>query len=955
MSVSITDQDRGAFRQKLMNAPSIPGTPVTAEAQATVDVRALDKSIQSTIGVTGRDAILYRDDRRSVKPADNTPPDPTLVVLPRLLGLQSPTDIPDFSMAASDQFIVTANSSTIYLQDDASNILASSSLPTFFSNVGANHPSGPQTIYDELSNRWFVAALDNFGTPQSSVLLGLSQTSDPTGSWNLFKFATDPQGQTFAGALSSLGGNSNFLVLTTAQLQNASPNPFLQSNVFAIDKNGLIANDTFSGNRFTDSAYLPCPAKGHDTQDPVVHILTDFNGNLNGQGIIRHGLIGMNQGQVRYILNAGTISSQMPWAIFPPRSNFLPQQGSSTGIDGGDGRIANVELRDNMLFGAHTAYQPAGSPDYAAIHWFTLNVVSGASQDGFFQGGGSTSYFKPSVAVTPTGDSTIAYNSTSPTSFPSSGFMFRYQGQPNFLLYHLPITSTGPSLSLKNGINVGPTTSATSRSPAFNTAFFDSLIGNRTVLQSSNGPTTSSYLVDSSNLDFYLQGIVSADNGSATGAIGPQPGNPVDKVIFGNLYPSNVTEGLTISGMKFLVPNVVGAVLPGQLVNLFYGLVPSDLNSAPLTMHPFTKGPLDQFDTYDFPEPIAVPPGQSFFAGVSGPGGEFCVGTDSYLPFFRIAFSSPNGTTNFSQDPVNFMVRLNTTPVPCTSKLDNTQREFSAKGAEFSIAHGRANCTPTAISDVDWIVVRPVVLLPGTMIFTVPYSVLPNTGKDPRIGEMNIGGQVFVVIQAGNNPLPPVNAAPNSVPAGGSGVTIKVTPADHSNSSGLVPSATGFTNTTKVAWNGEERPTTFVSATEIDAGIPASDLATQGTAQVSIFDLAPGGGTSPSFTFTITASGPDFSLSLDQPSDTAQAGTKVPVAITINRSGGFSDSVTVTPPAPQSGIKPKPADPISTTDTSARFKLKIGGSTPPGTYHLVFKGVDSTGRERDVTLTLVVQ
>jgi len=370
-------------------------------------------------------------------------------------------------------------------------------------------------------------------------------------------------------------------------------------------------------------------------------------------------------------------------------------------------------------------------------------------------------------------------------------------------------------------------------------------------------------------------------------------------------------------------------------------------------MHPFTKGPLDQFDNYDFPEPIQVPQGQSFFAGVSGPGGQYCMGVDTNLPLFGAARSSPNGTTNFSADPVNFMVHLNTTPVPCTSKLDKTQSHFSAEG-QRSVALGKANCNPTAISDVDWVVVGPVVFVPGTMIFNVFYDVLPNPGKDPRIGEMNIGGQVFVVIQAGNNRLPPVTTAPNSAPAGGSGVTIKVTPADHSSSSGLTPSATGFTPTTTVAWNGEERPTTFVSPTEIDAGIPASDLATQGTAQVSVFDLAPGGGTSPPVTFTITASGPDFSLSLEQPTLTGQAGAKVVVPITINRTGGFTDSVTVTPPAPQAGIKPKPADPISTTDTSARFKLKIGGSTSPGTYHLVFKGVDSAGRERDVTLTLVV-
>jgi hypothetical protein len=69
----------------------------------------------------------------------------------------------------------------------------------------------------------------------------------------------------------------------------------------------------------------------------------------------------------------------------------------------------------------------------------------------------------------------------------------------------------------------------------------------------------------------------------------------------------------------------------------------------------------------------------------------------------------------------------------------------------------------------------------------------------------------------------------------------------------------------------------------------------------------------------------------------------------------FTGNVTVTPPDPANGIKAKPPDPITTSDATAVFKLKIAGTTPAGSYPLVFKGKDDSGRERDVTLTLVVQ
>jgi streptogramin lyase len=107
--------------------------------------------------------------------------------------------------------------------------------------------------------------------------------------------------------------------------------------------------------------------------------------------------------------------------------------------------------------------------------------------------------------------------------------------------------------------------------------------------------------------------------------------------------------------------------------------------------------------------------------------------------------------------------------------------------------------------------------------------------------------------------------------------------------------------------------------------------------------------------FAVTPGGPDFSLGFDQSTVNGQAGTKVRVTVNINRTGGFGGNVTVTPPDPSGGIRAKPPDPVTTTDTSATFKLKIGGGAASGPHQIVFKGTDDSGRERDVTLTLVVQ
>jgi photosystem II stability/assembly factor-like uncharacterized protein len=105
----------------------------------------------------------------------------------------------------------------------------------------------------------------------------------------------------------------------------------------------------------------------------------------------------------------------------------------------------------------------------------------------------------------------------------------------------------------------------------------------------------------------------------------------------------------------------------------------------------------------------------------------------------------------------------------------------------------------------------------------------------------------------------------------------------------------------------------------------------------------------------IRPSEPDFSIGFDQPSVGAGPGTKVRATVNISRSSGLSQSVTVTPPGQVAGIKSRPADPVTTTDSSVTFKLKISGAASPGQYQLTFTARDDTGRTRAATLTLVVQ
>ena len=91
----------------------------------------------------------------------------------------------------------------------------------------------------------------------------------------------------------------------------------------------------------------------------------------------------------------------------------------------------------------------------------------------------------------------------------------------------------------------------------------------------------------------------------------------------------------------------------------------------------------------------------------------------------------------------------------------------------------------------------------------------------------------------GSNPIPVLNSiSPASATEGGSGFTLTLQGSD------FVPGSV-------VRWNGSDRATTYMATNQLQATITAADIATAGSASVTVFSPAPGGGASTAQTFTI--------------------------------------------------------------------------------------------------------
>ncbi|MBI4481706.1 MAG: IPT/TIG domain-containing protein, partial [Acidobacteria bacterium] len=123
-----------------------------------------------------------------------------------------------------------------------------------------------------------------------------------------------------------------------------------------------------------------------------------------------------------------------------------------------------------------------------------------------------------------------------------------------------------------------------------------------------------------------------------------------------------------------------------------------------------------------------------------------------------------------------------------------------------------------------------------TLVYTAKAQVTDSKGN--KSGFVEQTETLTYAIQG--NPVPVISSLnPSSATAGGSAFTLAV-------------AGTNFVSGSVVRWNGQNRTTTFVSATQVNAAIPASDIAAAGTASVTVFNPAPGGGTSNALTFTIS-------------------------------------------------------------------------------------------------------
>jgi trimeric autotransporter adhesin len=143
----------------------------------------------------------------------------------------------------------------------------------------------------------------------------------------------------------------------------------------------------------------------------------------------------------------------------------------------------------------------------------------------------------------------------------------------------------------------------------------------------------------------------------------------------------------------------------------------------------------------------------------------------------------------------------------------------------------------------------------GCLIVTLCLVVGCGGGNSSVSGGGGSGGGGGTPPPPPSNPVPAIiSLNPGSANAGGAAFSLTITGQNFMSSSG-------------VQWNGSSVATTYSSSSQLQAQIPAENIATAGSATVSVTNPAPGGGNSGLAEFTVNASSnPAPSLTILSPS-----------------------------------------------------------------------------------------
>jgi uncharacterized repeat protein (TIGR01451 family) len=370
--------------------------------------------------------------RAPTAPDANDAPAPDAASSFTALGDNNSVIPPDTHGAASPTHLLVVLNSQVRMQLRDGTALNTLTLNQFFSSVGGGSGAfDPKAVFDPYGQRFIVVACDERRSAGSALLVGVSQTADPTGAWHFYRLDADPADQAWAD-FPSLGFNGRWVTIQANLFKNDNSG-YSHAGFWALDRAALYAGGpgAFTAFGVAGIGGTIVPALTYDPGLDVHYLAQNWNGDFLGLGYLRlYALSGPVGAEV--LSDVGLVVSPEPWADVKLGGAALgPQLGSPHNIVVNDARMQSVVYRDGALWAAQTVLLPAADPTRSGVQWWQLSAGGAVLQRGRLDDpGGQASYAYPSLAVNRDGDMLIGFSRFSPTEYASAYYAFRAAADP---------------------------------------------------------------------------------------------------------------------------------------------------------------------------------------------------------------------------------------------------------------------------------------------------------------------------------------------------------------------------------------------------------------------------------------------------------------------------------------------------------------------------------------------
>ena len=256
------------------------------------------------------------------------PPSPAPAASFEALPIDPEGGPPDTHGAVGPSHLMVTLNTQVRIQDRSGRALSTVSLSDFWRGVGGRDHA---LVRPARPLRPLRRPLDHergSGTPPRcccrSLLVGVSQTGDPTGSWNLYR--VDPTWVDFQ----TLGFNKDWIVVQGHHNRNVLPLPPQHADLGLREGGPLRGRDRLVHvdlRRARRRAFGGVPAVTLDPAVSALYLVQHWNGNADGNGVLRLYTITGSIGS-EVLTPVAFVATPNPWSNSPATRRFLSAVGS---------------------------------------------------------------------------------------------------------------------------------------------------------------------------------------------------------------------------------------------------------------------------------------------------------------------------------------------------------------------------------------------------------------------------------------------------------------------------------------------------------------------------------------------------------------------------------------------------------------------------------------------------